>query len=277
MNSIAIIEAINSASVPFHGQQIITAMVSGTAYVAMKPIVENIGLSWSSQVQKLLKMKEKFNYVDIDMVAGDMKKRLMGCIPLKKLNGWLFSINPEKVRADIRDKLIQYQEECFTVLHDYWTKGKAINPRKTNADERTPLRDAVNLLVGKKGIMYPEAYSYVHQRFNVNSIDELEQEQIPVAIEYVHRLALEGELLPKEDNQSSDFDFRMYAKNAEAVCILINQTREIFTKDLEPALRHVDSPIAGKLYGRLADSCVIIRSIYKALEKKANISCELLQ
>jgi hypothetical protein len=74
----------------------------------------------------------------------------MGCLPLKKLNGWLFSINPEKVRADIRDKLIQYQEECFTVLHDYWTKGQSVNPRKTSTDERTPLRDAVNLLVGKK-------------------------------------------------------------------------------------------------------------------------------
>lgn len=150
MNSIAILEAVNTSYVPFNGQHVLTAMVAGVAYVAMKPVVDNIGLSWSSQVQKLLKMKDKFNYVDIDMVAGDMKKRLMGCIPLKKLNGWLFSINPEKVRADIRDKLIKYQEECFTVLYDYWTKGKAENPRKkTSVDERTPLRDAVNMLVSK--------------------------------------------------------------------------------------------------------------------------------
>ncbi|MEA7609720.1 hypothetical protein ONJ23_26570 [Salmonella enterica subsp. enterica serovar Virginia] len=41
-------------------------MVAGVAYVAMKPVVDNIGLSWSSQVQKLLKMKDKFNYVDIE-------------------------------------------------------------------------------------------------------------------------------------------------------------------------------------------------------------------
>lgn len=91
MNSIAILEAVNTSYVPFNGQHVLTAMVAGVAYVAMKPVVDNIGLSWSSQVQKLLKMKDKFNYVDIDMVAGDMKKRLMGCIPLKKLNGWLCS------------------------------------------------------------------------------------------------------------------------------------------------------------------------------------------
>lgn len=99
----------------------------------------------------------------------------------------------------IRDKLIQYQEECFTVLHEYWTKGEAINPRKkTTVNERTPLRDAVNLLVGKKGLRYDDAYNMVHQRFNVDSIDELELEQIPFAVEYVHRIALEGEFLGKQ-------------------------------------------------------------------------------
>lgn len=122
------------------------------------------------------------------------------CASLKKLNGWLFSINPEKVRTDIRDKLIQYQEECFTVLHDYWTKGRAENPRKkTTVDERTRLRDAVNMLVSKKHLMYPEAYAVIHQRFNVESIEDLEATQIPDAIEYVHRVALEGEFLGKRE------------------------------------------------------------------------------
>ena len=131
-------------------------------------------------------------------LKGGAQKML--CIPLKKLNGWLFSINPEKVRADIRDKLIQYQEECFTVLHDYWTKGKAENPRKkTTVDERTPLRDAVNMLVSKRHMMYPEAYAMIHQRFKVESIEDLDANQIPDAIEYVHRVALEGEFLGKQE------------------------------------------------------------------------------
>ncbi|ECC3110459.1 hypothetical protein QD98_004597, partial [Salmonella enterica subsp. enterica] len=130
MTSIAILEAVNTSYVPFNGQQIITAMAAGVAYVAMKPIVENLGLDWPSQHRKLLNSNGKFNHCHMTMIALDKKLRDVLCIPLKKLNGWLFSINPEKVRADIRDKLIQYQEECFTVLHDYWTKGKAENPRK---------------------------------------------------------------------------------------------------------------------------------------------------
>lgn len=66
----------------------------------------------------------------------------------------------------------------------------------TTTDERTPLRAAVSVLVGKRGIAYPEAYSYVHQRFAVEHIDELPIETLPEAIEYVHRLALEGEFIP---------------------------------------------------------------------------------
>ena len=119
-----------SAEVEFNSDRLVTVKTDGVEFVAMKPLVESIGLSWSSQVQKLLKMKDKFNYVDIDMVAGDGRKRSMGCLPLKKLNGWLFSINPEKVKESVRGKLIQYQEECFAVLHDYWTKGIAANPRR---------------------------------------------------------------------------------------------------------------------------------------------------
>lgn len=200
MTSIAILEAVNTSYVPFNGQQVLTAMAAGIAYVAMKPIVENLGMSWSTQQTKLMKQLEKFNCVHMNMVAADGKLRKLLCLPLKKLNGWLFSINPEKVRADIRDKLIQYQEECFTVLHDYWAKGKAENPRKkTTVDERTPLRDAVNMLVSKRHMMYPEAYAMIHQRFNVESIEDLEVTQIPDAIEYVHRVALEGEFLGKQE------------------------------------------------------------------------------
>lgn len=204
MTSIAILEAVNTSYVPFNGQQIITAIAAGVAYVAMKPIVENLGMSWSTQQTKLMKQLQKFNCVHMNMVAADGKLRKLLCLPLKKLNGWLFSINPEKVRADIRDKLIKYQEECFTVLHDYWTKGKAENPRKkTSVDERTPLRDAVNMLVSKKHLMYPEAYAMIHQRFNVESIEELDASQIPQAIEYIHRVVLEGEFIGKQEELPS--------------------------------------------------------------------------
>lgn len=69
-------------------------------------------------------------------------------------------------------------------------------PKQSSTDERTGLRNAVNLLVSKKGLMYPDAYSMIHHRFNVEHLDELTKDQLPQAVEYIHRLALEGEYLP---------------------------------------------------------------------------------
>lgn len=250
MTSIAILEAVNTSYVPFNGQQIITAVAAGVTYVAMRQIVENIGIDWTGQSVKLRKMKDKFNCRDISMVAADGKIRKLLCLPLKKLNGWLFSINPEKVRADIRDKLIQYQEECFTVLHDYWTKGKAENPRKkTTVDERTPLRDAVNMLVSKKHLMYPEAYAMIHQRFNVDSIEDLDSRQIHEAIEYVHRVVLEGELMPDDKlpasitRQFTDEELCSLAWLWRAGAVMITACRGIY-----PLLKVAEHREAGHFY-----------------------------
>ncbi|EJZ3721379.1 phage antirepressor Ant [Salmonella enterica subsp. enterica serovar Soerenga] len=247
MNSIAILEAVNTSYVPFNGQQIITAMAAGVTYVAMRQIVENIGIDWTGQSVKLRKMKDKFNCRDISMVAADGKLRKLLCIPLKKLNGWLFSINPEKVRADIRDKLIQYQEECFTVLHDYWAKGKAENARKkTSVDDRTPLRDAVNMLVSKKHLMYPEAYAMIHQRFNVESIEELDSSQIPQAVEYIHRVVLEGEFIDKQEKKTNELS----AKEANSLVWLwdyANRSQALF-RELYPALKQIQSNYSGRCY-----------------------------
>ncbi|WP_245929627.1 phage antirepressor N-terminal domain-containing protein [Brenneria roseae] len=198
MNSIATVPcAIN---VPFYGTDLFVVNHCGEPYTPMKPIVEGMGMDWMGQYTKL---KQRFSkgIEEISIpTAGGIQKMI--CLALRKLAAWLNTISPNKVKAEIRDRVIRYQNECDDVLYEYWTKGQVTNPRKTNTDERTPLRDAVNLLVGKKGIMYPEAYSYVHQRFNVGHIDELAPELLPQAIEYVHKLALDGELLPRPTEQN---------------------------------------------------------------------------
>ncbi|MBZ6625945.1 antirepressor protein Ant [Klebsiella pneumoniae] len=204
MTSIAILEAVNTSYVPFNGQQVLTTMAAGIAYVAMRPIVENIGLDWAAQFVKLKKQSKKFGCCDIATPSkGGIQKML--CIPLKKLNGWLFSINPEKVRADIRDKLIQYQEECFTVLHDYWTKGNAENPRKTQqstAKQLIPLRQTAERLIATgMGRIYPDIWKFVHQHFEIEHINQLKPSQISEAVAYLD--ALEGEFLGKQQSVAS--------------------------------------------------------------------------
>lgn len=74
--------------------------------------------------------------------------------------------------------------------------------QKTTADDRTGLRQAIAALVRRKGIDYSSAYSMVHQRFNVEAIEDIPAEQLPQAVAYVHALTLHtglvGEILDRE-------------------------------------------------------------------------------
>ena len=74
---------------------------------------------------------------------------------------------------------------------------------KTTVDQRTGLRNAVNMLVSKKGLIYSDAYHLIHQRFNVESIEDLTLEQLPQAVEYVHKIVLEGELIIEKKKELS--------------------------------------------------------------------------
>lgn len=128
--------------VEFNDTILQTVMKDEIQYVVMKRIAEGIGLDWKGQQAKLLSNPERFNYGDISIVGADGKNRQMGCIPITKLNGWLFSINPFKIPdPEIRNKVILYQEECFIVLHNYWQKGAAINSRVFDENIKVGLFD----------------------------------------------------------------------------------------------------------------------------------------
>lgn len=194
---------ISTQTISFYGSELITLKVEDVIYTAVKPIAEALGLAWGTQQQKLSRSKDKFGCIHMNTPTnGGMQSML--CMPLKKLNGWLFSINPEKVRPDLKDRVIQYQEECFEALYNYWHFGKA--ERKTTTDERTGLRQAVSALVSKKGLLYSDAYSLIHQRFNIEHIDELTPEQVGMAVEYVHKIYLEGELIIDEPKEEPKLD-----------------------------------------------------------------------
>lgn len=180
---------ISTQTISFNHQSLVTFKQNGTHYTAMKPICENIGLDWKSQYSRM-KRDNVLNstMVIITIVAEDGKKREMICLPIEYLNGWLFGIDINRCKPEIRDTLIKYKKECYQALHDYWFNGKA--ERKTTVDDRTGLRNAVSFLVNKKGLIYSEVYQLIHQQFGIEHIDELSQEQLSQAIKYIHFLTL---------------------------------------------------------------------------------------
>ncbi|WP_180063623.1 phage antirepressor N-terminal domain-containing protein [Acinetobacter sp. YH16042] len=180
--------SLTQITVPFHNAELYIVEYEGQPYTPMKPIVDGMGLDWKSQ---FVKLKQRFEQGMVEITIptkGGLQTML--CLLLRKLPAWLYSIHANKVKPELRDTVIKYQSECDDVLWDYWTKGKAVNPRKTTPKDRENLRHAVSNLVSRVKINFSDAYNMVLQRFNVKSIEEIPLDNLDDAVEYVHGLIL---------------------------------------------------------------------------------------
>ena len=110
--------------VAFHGDTIFCVTLENQPYTPAKPIVENLGLGWASQSQKLNANKERWG-VTIIVIPSESGEQQTLCIPVRKLPALLASINPKKVRAELRERIELYQAECDDALWNYWMNGRA--------------------------------------------------------------------------------------------------------------------------------------------------------
>lgn len=104
--------------IPFHHQTVQLIEHEGKPYVAMRPIVENLGLDWKAQHRKLT---DKFAKGVVTMTtpsAGGPQQTL--CLPLTKLAAFLYSIDANRVKPELRDLVIAYQDECDEVLYRHF-------------------------------------------------------------------------------------------------------------------------------------------------------------
>ncbi len=115
--------------IPFHGSEIHTVLVNGQPHVVLRPTLDGIGVDRSTQIQKLrTRSWAKDSMGKCTTLAEDGKARDMDTIDL---DGWamlLANIDENRVRADIKPVLIEFQKKSAQALRDYWTKGGAINP-----------------------------------------------------------------------------------------------------------------------------------------------------
>ncbi|WP_162629694.1 P22AR C-terminal domain-containing protein [Haemophilus influenzae] len=142
---------------------------------------------------------------------------------------------------------------------------------KTSVNDRTGLRNAVNMLVSKKGLIYSDAYHLVHQRFNVESIEDLTLEQLPQAVEYVHKIILEGELitdpeLPSREKKFS-FEFTEYELQ-QLIWLWFAFKRGVGTfQHIERAFNVLGSNMSGQIYGQAYEYLSVLRSTNKILNR----------
>lgn len=123
--------------VQFHGDTLFCLTYHDQPFTPMKPIVENLGLGWSSQRQNLDSNRDRWG-VTMIVIPSDSGDQEMVCMPVRKLPAYMNSINPKKVRAELRAKIELYQNESDDALWKYWTDGQAVRKPKIIALPSTP-------------------------------------------------------------------------------------------------------------------------------------------
>ncbi|WP_368737584.1 phage antirepressor N-terminal domain-containing protein [Oceanospirillum sediminis] len=112
----------------------------------------------------------------MEATAIDGKSYNYICLPLSYLNGWLFGIDDKRIKNEAtRRRVIQYKQECYQALSDYWLQGSAIRkPRHLQFEpsyDFTPLNlsgsrtvpDAQKLLAEIKKHMTPATQPLVRE------------------------------------------------------------------------------------------------------------------
>jgi hypothetical protein len=181
-------------SVNFHDQSLAATVLKGKPYVAIRPICENIGLTWHGQYERIKRHPVLNSSVRMTRtVAEDGKQREMIMLPLNYLNGWLFGIDAARVKPELKDRLIAYQRECFDVLADYFmpqTHGLAALPEAQTITRAQ--QGELFALVSNKARSVNKSNAYFWARFQnhfkVSSYKLLPADKFSEAMDYLRRL-----------------------------------------------------------------------------------------
>jgi len=114
--------------VPFVENEITVIEANGVRYVALKPLVEALGLNWVAQYELLHRDPVLRKEVLVLQCQTNGGVQTMTCLPIDFLNGWLFKIPASRYTGAQRETIIKYQNECYRALNDYFRHGGAINP-----------------------------------------------------------------------------------------------------------------------------------------------------
>jgi hypothetical protein len=89
--------------------------VESSWWIALKPIVEALGLSWPDYL-KALKADPILGQLwgEFPMVAADGKLRKMICLPERYIYGWVFQLR------SANPKLLAFKRLCYDALFEYF-------------------------------------------------------------------------------------------------------------------------------------------------------------
>ncbi|MPS60605.1 BRO family protein [Acinetobacter sp.] len=200
-----------------------------TLNLSVNHSVETLNLSVSKKSKNLTKTISIFSLRGCHLIAMFAKTAIA-----KEFRKWVLDILDKEVGAPVA---------------------------KTHKSERTPLHDAHALLVAKtKHLSSSDAWKLIHQRFNVDHIEEIPYDMIPVAVEYVHHLIA----LMSNKNSNTGLD-----TNVKAMAIYLAWLSG-WWRQFGPAVRGINPHMAAAIHDYFNDGGFVAWSFIEK-DKRADL------
>jgi hypothetical protein len=106
----------------FYGDRIVAVQLEdGEVYVPVRQMCDLLGIGYQGQIDRIrrdpvLQKYEQQVTVEADGGSRGGGAQATNCLALKYVPGWLFGINASRVRDDVREKLVLYQEQVYDVI-----------------------------------------------------------------------------------------------------------------------------------------------------------------
>ncbi|MBF7696637.1 ORF6C domain-containing protein [Acinetobacter sp. EC115] len=172
--------------IKFNKQDIPVFFHNNKPYVAMKPICENIGLNWDGQRQRIQRnhiLSQGTVMITAPSKSGNQE---YSCLPIGYLNGWLFGIDVNRVKPEIKDTLIKYQLECYDVLYNHFMpKVAGAHPNTITLEQQQAIKDAVVRKVQRDKRTYQSVYREFYNVFDVPRYQELPLSRFEEALKWL--------------------------------------------------------------------------------------------
>ncbi len=134
-------------AVDFLGNQIDTVLdADGAPYVPLKWLCEILGIDDKRQ-RREVKDSGVYNWKMLSVKGADGRHRKMLCLPVKQACLWFYIINPNTVRPEIKERLLEYKEESTTALRQSREYGLTINPRFPAEEIESLVRESLDRMM----------------------------------------------------------------------------------------------------------------------------------
>lgn len=112
----------NQEVIKFQGVDILTFTKNGEHLIAIKPLCEQFGISWSAQLQKLKRHDLLSSSVTLAKTIGaDGKSHEMTCLPLKMFPMWVANIQRSRLKdPKAAEIILAFQRKAMGKIYEHF-------------------------------------------------------------------------------------------------------------------------------------------------------------